>query len=357
MVRERQQTTVGGAICAPWTVDLGPSRARCSACGGVEGNRLVLVPGEPSIDGPVTRYEYSHCGSCESLDLQSENEEFGDLYGAEYYSFAAEAPTGVRGVGARRRDRAEIFHERGIGALLSWAKPNPRFALLRPLADGRFGNPLTLTSRILDIGCGNGMWLRRLQAIGFTDLTGADPYLTEPVEERGLRIVSAEIDEIEGVFDLVICSHALEHMADPEEALIGMRRLLDEDGVAMVRIPLGGSYGWHRFGGEWVQLDAPRHRHLYSARGFTALASRAGLHIVETLFDATEFMVLGSEMRIAGVGPHQRRGTQGRIDGIFGSQDRRAVRRLAELTNQLGTGDQATFYLKVRQAPKHQSQG
>ncbi|WP_285672633.1 class I SAM-dependent methyltransferase [Paralimibaculum aggregatum] len=354
---ERDEREAAGGATVPFAVDLGPSALPCSGCGGIAGNRMLSLPGEPAATAPAARFAYSLCGSCESLDLVDVPAEMAGYYGGAYYSFrSGGAARGLKAGIARLRNRAEAFGSGGLGGLLARIAPHARLRQLRPLVAGAVGRPLGRDARILDLGCGDGGWLRQLAELGFRDLTGADPYL-EPSEAPGLRLIRAGIDEVEGRFDLVACSHALEHMADPEAALAAMARLAGPDGVVMVAIPLAASYGWRRYGGEWVQLDAPRHLHLYSARGFASLAGRAGLELLRTTFDATEFMVLGSEARLAGIGPHQRREGLGDVKAAMRAFDRAGARRIAALTNRLGTADQATFYLRSKSAPGRPRQG
>lgn len=278
-----------------------------------------------------------------------------DLYDESYYSFRTPKRGSrlgaLRRLPARLRDRNEGFGGGGIGALLRRIAPNPLVGRLRPLTDGSLGASLSRDATVLDIGCGGGGWLRMLAGAGFTRLTGADPYLSATIESGPIRILNAEVEEVEGRFDLVACSHALEHMADPETALRSMAALLSDEGWLLISIPLSGSYGWRRYGGEWVQLDAPRHAHLYSARGFKTLAARAGLDLRLTVFDSTAFMVLGSEARLAGAGPHQRLAGGGDVKWVMNGMDARTARHIAIVANAAGAGDQATFYFRRQAKP------
>ncbi|MEX2520878.1 MAG: hypothetical protein WD969_16290 [Paracoccaceae bacterium] len=161
-----------GAVDSPWTVNFGPSRFHCSACGSAAGNRLVSVPGEPSRTGALQlRVVYSHCGVCETLDILPDQTTDDDLYGEGYYSFSKRRGSGLsalRRIPARLRDRAEVFGGVGIGALLRRIAPNPLVGRLRPLTDGGLGAPLSRNASVLDIGCGAGGWLRMLAGVGFT---------------------------------------------------------------------------------------------------------------------------------------------------------------------------------------------
>lgn len=150
------------------------------------------------------------------------------------------------------------------------------------------------------------------------------------------------MSKVEGTFDVITIHHAFEHIPDGAAALSAMRAKLSPNGVIIVRIPLGASYGWRRYGGYWVQLDPPRHEHLYSVDGMIALARRVGLETRKVVHDATFYMVTGSEAVVAGMRPHKDQQTASlATQSVFGA---RKARRIAKLTNSIGTGDQAAFY-------------
>jgi hypothetical protein len=61
-------------------------------------------------------------------------------------------------------------------------------------------------------------------------------------------------------------------------------------------MPLMGSQAWRNYGTNWVQLDAPRHLHLYSLAGFRRLAENSGFTIERVFFDSTSFQFWASEL-------------------------------------------------------------
>ena len=97
--------------------------------------------------------------------------------------------------------------------------------------------------RVLDVGCGAGSNARILQAQGI-DVTG----LTLSKEEAQLaapfcvRTIVGDIEKdslpvSEASFDLVLCSHVLEHLARPSRTLSLLSELLRPGGFALVAIP------------------------------------------------------------------------------------------------------------------------
>ena len=90
--------------------------------------------------------------------------------------------------------------------------------------------------RILDYGGGDGRLLEE-----FVE-RGDDCYLVD-YSVRVIRGVTKLADTLKGVepgaqFDIIICSHVLEHVFDPLEVLSALRGLLVTGGVLFVEVPL-----------------------------------------------------------------------------------------------------------------------
>jgi|FLOH01.1.fsa_nt_gi SAM-dependent methyltransferase len=88
----------------------------------------------------------------------------------------------------------------------------------------------------LDIGCGNGFFLRELQNFDFTHVYGIEPS-EEAVEKSGdlkKYIFEGTFEQTEYPaenFDLITCFHTLDHLVNPLSALQKMARLLKPDGI------------------------------------------------------------------------------------------------------------------------------
>ncbi len=137
----------------------------------------------------------------------------------------------------------------------------------------------TLPGWLLEVGCGNGKRLARMQALGW-DVVGqeVDPVAASYVrEERGISVhlgMLESLDVTEG-YDAVILSHVIEHVHDPLALLKTCYRLLKKDGVLVVLTPNVASYGHRRFGTGWRGLEPPRHLHLFSRKTLCQLAQKA----------------------------------------------------------------------------------
>lgn len=106
---------------------------------------------------------------------------------------------------------------------------------------GRFAPP---GSRILDIGCGNGMSAHLLNELGY-DVVGVDisPLLLEGAqrwENQRLRYKVCDVLELpfEGeTFDVICANELIEHLPDVERALGEMIRVVRKGGKIILRGP------------------------------------------------------------------------------------------------------------------------
>lgn len=101
-------------------------------------------------------------------------------------------------------------------------------------------------SKILDVGCGTGLFLSPLVKWGCKELYGVDgrsDYADRAVE-RGYKEVQF-IDDLctsklpyeDNTFDLVICKDVFEHLLDPIFALDEIRRVLKPAGKLLLHVP------------------------------------------------------------------------------------------------------------------------
>jgi 2-polyprenyl-3-methyl-5-hydroxy-6-metoxy-1,4-benzoquinol methylase len=113
--------------------------------------------------------------------------------------------------------------------------------------------------RVLDVGCGNGSLAWPLAALG-CNVVGADidSASIEYCRARN-RFASAcfvltdgTLREIDGRFDLIVCSEVLEHLEDPDALISMMCAKLAPAGHLFVTIPNG--YGLREIGGRVEHL-------------------------------------------------------------------------------------------------------
>jgi len=151
-------------------------------------------------------------------------------------------------------------------------------------------------AKILDVGCGSGRHLLVLYRQGYKNLVGIDPFIDKDLEiNKGLRIYKKTIDEVDGKFDLIMFHHSLEHMPNQFSTFQAISRLLNLEGLCLIRIPTVSSYAWEKYRINWASIDAPRHFFLHSHKSIRFLAQLAQLSVTEIKGDSTEFQFWASE--------------------------------------------------------------
>ncbi len=109
-------------------------------------------------------------------------------------------------------------------------------AKLRTLPD------LPQAGKLIDIGCGNGAFLRSFGRL-FPDwtLTGLewdDKYRSLVESIPGVKaLLTGRIDEVPGMFDVISLVHSLEHMEDPLALLRRARSKLKPGGILFIQLP------------------------------------------------------------------------------------------------------------------------
>jgi 2-polyprenyl-3-methyl-5-hydroxy-6-metoxy-1,4-benzoquinol methylase len=135
--------------------------------------------------------------------------------------------------------------------------------------------------KLLDVGCGDGVRLARLRALGW-DVCGQD---VDPVavayarETLGLEANSGQLKDLpypESSFDCVTLNHVIEHTHDPVGLLEESRRFLKTGGLLVVITPNVSSFAHKHFGRFWRGLEPPRHIHLFSPKTLATTAAKAG---------------------------------------------------------------------------------
>jgi len=206
-------------------------------------------------------------------------------------------------------------------------------------------------ARILDVGCGSGVFLYSLRELGFKNVLGIDPFITKDIEyKNGLRILKKELSSVIGKWDLVIFKHSLEHIEDQISSLEAARQLLKRAGLCVISIPIVSSEAWERYGVNWVQLDAPRHYYLHSIKSMKLLAAKAGLELRKTVYDSSSFQFWGSEQYMKDVSHCSERSyAMNPEKSMFSKKQILAFEKKAIALNKIGRGDSATFLLSHKE--------
>lgn len=226
----------------------GRREATCRICGYT--GECQIYRGREMMQGTREEFDYILCGHCGCLQIAKEPEDMGRYYGEDYYSFTAD-----------------------------W----------RP--EEGFKAPVSNQTKVLDVGCGSGAWLLERAKEGWGNLFGCDPFLDgdRSYGDR-IKIYACSIHEMEGdrSFDLIRMHDSFEHMSDPEKVLKSANRLLKDDGILYMSLPIFPNIAFDNFGVDWYQLDAPRHIFLHSRQSLQYLADKTGLQICQVRYDSND---------------------------------------------------------------------
>jgi SAM-dependent methyltransferase len=153
--------------------------------------------------------------------------------------------------------------------------------LLRRVERACPGHPL----RILDVGCGTGLFLKFARDAGH-EVQGIE--ISESAVRYGQQVYGIPIEQgtLENsdlpadAFDIVTMWHVLEHTRDPIAALSIVERVLKPGGMLLFGVPNIASLEARVFGRRWFSLDAPRHLGHFSPETARRAIEAAGLTLV-----------------------------------------------------------------------------
>lgn len=289
-------------------------------------------------------FTYFQCAKCQCLQIVEVPEDLGRFYPSDYYTAQPLKEHKYRGIiGAIRvlPFKASLFPRHPPYWLIARLARQDRFACLAGLGVNR-------RTRVLDVGCGNGKhFAYPLRCMGFQAVAGCDPFVADRLVYRnGLCIecmtLTAMADTDPRRWDLITFHHSFEHIPDPAATLRAAHRLLDPGGYCVIRIPTCSSFAWEHYGGDWIQLDAPRHLFLHSRQSMKLLAEQARLELIDVQDDSNYVQFWGSQA--------YRRGTSlvelKKGKGPAWLWRRWRFNRRATRLNRQGRGDQAAFILR-----------
>lgn len=244
-------------------------------CGDCGSGYLDTRPTPDSI-GLAYEADYTHGGAEEDIFLSS-----GTRVGARF-------PAWRNGYLNRRFPRWKLspsssFGGRAIGSLCrvtrNFAERDARH-LKAPGAD----------SRLVDIGCGSGAFVRRAGALGYqAEGLEFDHKAVEAGVASGINVLQGGLPDTglpDRHYEAVTVSQVIEHVHDPVAALRDVFRILKPGGSVWLATPNMKAEGHEVFGPCWRGLEPPRHRVVFSADGLR--------HVLrETGFTDIEFMHTG----------------------------------------------------------------
>lgn len=265
----------------------------CPACGAESRELAYAELTDRSYLAAPGRWQLFRCTSCRSayLDPRPTSDTVHLAYATYYEGAFVDTPSTTRKLGgARRAIRNGYLNSRyGYCATPATRLGSPFVRLLpkyREQAE-EYVRHLSLPPgrpRLLDVGCGDGQFLVRMQALGW-EAAGLDPSQSAVnlARARGAAAWHGTLHEPPlpaesyhaATFRLVI-----EHLQDPAAGLTAVREALKPDGVLWIAAPNLDSEAHRRYGADWIFLETPRHAVLFTASSLEALVARLGFEVV-----------------------------------------------------------------------------
>ena len=246
-------------------------------CGQVAGTIVLEVPHPDAPNGIAWVRRCQNCG-LRRLDPRPSLKTIGRYYPTSYNAFAG------RNRGPNKQRAWDLIRDIGSKApvrpkFLDWVHP-----VASPLARWLFDIHIPLDTdpmpRVLEVGSGYGDLLIYLAARG-CDVRGIDPdpRAAESCGRSGIRIRTGQLpcpDLPDGSFDVAVLCHSLEHIHDPNAALIELRRLLRDGGTLHLAVPNGNAAALEHEGRAWAHLSFPLHLWFFDRDTLTRLLAAAG---------------------------------------------------------------------------------
>ena len=135
--------------------------------------------------------------------------------------------------------------------------------------------------KLLDIGCGGGKFLKFAKELGW-EVVGIELDENAAIAARGigLNVIHgsfSELNQLNQQFDVIVCSHVLEHVYDPTSLIeLALSRLI-QNGELWIQWPNPRADGRELFGAHWRGLEAPRHIGIPSLGALQHMVSNANI--------------------------------------------------------------------------------
>lgn len=140
-------------------------------------------------------------------------------------------------------------------------------------------------ARVLDVGCGGGLFLRELHlpehrafGLDFSLDAASVAWSSNGVPAACGALPRAPFRPAS--FGLITMFHVLEHLYDPGAYLAAARELLIPEGRLVLQVPNAGCWQLLIFGAAWNGLDVPRHLINFREADLEVLLDSAGFEIL-----------------------------------------------------------------------------
>ncbi len=322
---------------------------KCKICSNEENNTPYVL--REMMFGTKEAFDYFQCSNCDCIQIKEVPQNLGDYYPSNYYSFS-DSTYKVKKLNYFKKLQYE--HLSGLkpsllGAIVSY-KYKSGFADVYKWCKSM--NMNDKNAKILDIGSGGGEILKRLEVLGFTDLTGSDPFIEKDIYlSNYLRLLKKDISELEGKYDIIMLHHCLEHMDNHAEVLNQLNDLLADNGRLLIRIPVVSKPLFEKYGVKLFSLDPPRHLFVHSPKSIKYIVEKHGFEILESYHDANVINIIASEQYKHDIeyGNEEKSYAVSPKISIFSSQEIKIFKKQIAKLNADGESDTMALVMRKKQ--------
>ncbi len=270
----------------------GSAQSHCFLCGGT--GRFIHHNLNDQLFGASGSWNFKECFNPDCnliwLDPPPSEEDLESAY-AHYYTHHTQTPAHMpdclrhfyhtcsdlylaRKYGYHRPDSASLSSH--LASFLLYLTPLRRN---RIDADIRYLHAVQ-NGRLLDVGCGAGLWIETMRARGWT-VHGVDfdAKAVKIASQKGLDVQCGSLEQQNypsASFDAITLNHVIEHLPNPVRTLQECARLLKRSGKLVVLTPNGASLGHRLFKSHWRGLEPPRHLQIFTAGSLQGALACAG---------------------------------------------------------------------------------
>ncbi len=283
----------------------------CNTCGADDAEFVTEGSEHEYTDTTDDVFTVVRCRACGLfyLNPRPDVSELKTIYPDSYYAYHLQKQAGTC-----ENRRSPLYQAR-------------RFVYLSRLRKALRLCPDTVNPSVLDVGCADGRalnWYKQLPEIA-VETYGVD--FDEPAVARarqaGHRVFLGRFEEAEipgEMFDLVVATHVIEHVADPKAFARKAFQVLKPGGIFLCETPNADAADARLFRNRhWGGYHFPRHWVLYTPQSLRRLAAEVGFEVVRLDFHpAPAFWNWTFHSLIGSLGPPGARGAMRHLaDRLF----------------------------------------
>lgn len=266
---------------------------RCPICGS---NGIYSFQSRDLMFDGNEEFRYLICSHC-NTEFQSPMpgaSQITSFYPDEYDQYA---PLGAQKPLSPSKTAVLKYHY-GYSHLAAPQLPYRLFSWVIALFNYKDALPFIAGGRALDVGCGNGSFIRHMNTLGWRcEGVEFNPTAVRVCRKAGLKVFHGELKEAgfpDACFDLVTARQLIEHLPDPAAFVKEVARILKPGGRFVIITPNNLSLGKKLFGKWWFANEVPRHLILFNADSLSMLLEKHGFRRLYSRTSSSPKILLNS---------------------------------------------------------------